>query len=224
MRTELVIRFDYGKTVPWVRRGDDGLTAIAGPDALRLHTPVDLEGKDFRTVGRFEVRAGETVPFRLSCFESYDPEPPARDPQRPPGGHRRLLAGLDRPVPGRRAVARRGGALADHAQGADLRARRRHRRRRHHLAAGADRRRSQLGLPLLLDPRCDLHPLRLPPLRSARGGAVVAGMAAARDRRQAVAAADPLWRRRRAADPRAGAAVARRLRGQPPGADRQCGA
>jgi GH15 family glucan-1,4-alpha-glucosidase len=82
MRTELVIRFGYGKTVPWVQRGADGLTAIAGPDALRLRTPVDLEGEDFRTVGRFEVRAGETVPFRLCCFESYDPEPPPRDPQR----------------------------------------------------------------------------------------------------------------------------------------------
>ncbi|MCC2663913.1 MAG: Trehalase, partial [Geminicoccaceae bacterium] len=33
--TELVFRFDYGKTVPWVRSVDDGLIAIAGPDALR---------------------------------------------------------------------------------------------------------------------------------------------------------------------------------------------
>ena len=39
MRCELVIRFDYGKIVPWVRRVDDALSAIAGPDALCLaHT------------------------------------------------------------------------------------------------------------------------------------------------------------------------------------------
>ncbi len=82
MTTELVFRFDYGTTVPWVQRASDGLTAIAGPDALRLRTPVELEGKDFRTVGRFTVRAGETVPFRLCCFQSYGLEPDARDPAR----------------------------------------------------------------------------------------------------------------------------------------------
>ena len=79
MTTELVLRFDYGTTVPWVRRAPDGVTAIAGPSALRLHTPVELEGKDFRTVGRFTVRAGETVPFRLCCFQSYEIEPEPRE-------------------------------------------------------------------------------------------------------------------------------------------------
>jgi GH15 family glucan-1,4-alpha-glucosidase len=82
MAAELVIRFDYGKTVPWVQRAPDGLTAIAGPDALRLHTPVELEGKNFRTTGRFVVRAGETIPFRLCCFQSYEPEPAAQEPAR----------------------------------------------------------------------------------------------------------------------------------------------
>jgi GH15 family glucan-1,4-alpha-glucosidase len=82
MATELVLRFDYGRTVPWVQKAADGLTAIAGPDALRLRTPVELEGKDFRTVGRFTVRAGETVPFRLCCFQSFGLEPDARDPAR----------------------------------------------------------------------------------------------------------------------------------------------
>jgi GH15 family glucan-1,4-alpha-glucosidase len=82
MRTELVLRFDYGTTVPWVQRAADGLTAIAGPSAVRVHTPVELEGKDFRTVGRFSVRAGEIVPFRLCCFESCQLEPPAREPGR----------------------------------------------------------------------------------------------------------------------------------------------
>ena len=36
MRVDLVIRFDYGKNVPWVRKHEDGsLRAIAGPDGLR---------------------------------------------------------------------------------------------------------------------------------------------------------------------------------------------
>jgi GH15 family glucan-1,4-alpha-glucosidase len=78
----LVVRFDYGTTVPWVQKVSDGLTALAGPDGLRLRTPVELEGKDFRSVGRFTVRAGETVPFRLCFFQSYGLEPDARDPAR----------------------------------------------------------------------------------------------------------------------------------------------
>src|SRR5205807_6191908 len=34
MSSELVIRFDYGSTIPWVRRIDDGRIAVAGPDGL----------------------------------------------------------------------------------------------------------------------------------------------------------------------------------------------
>jgi hypothetical protein len=41
MRTELVVRFDYGHVVPWVRRREGGWTAVAGPDGLWLDTPVD---------------------------------------------------------------------------------------------------------------------------------------------------------------------------------------
>src|SRR3954447_19360028 len=37
MRMELIIRFEYGSVVPWVRRLDDGrLSAVAGPDRLTL--------------------------------------------------------------------------------------------------------------------------------------------------------------------------------------------
>src|SRR2546423_4882624 len=46
MRSELVIRFDYGKIVPWLRRIDDARLAIAGPDALCIRTPVEMVGKD----------------------------------------------------------------------------------------------------------------------------------------------------------------------------------
>jgi GH15 family glucan-1,4-alpha-glucosidase len=42
MRSELIIRFDYGHIVPWVRRIDHARVAIAGPDALCLRTPVDI--------------------------------------------------------------------------------------------------------------------------------------------------------------------------------------
>ena len=48
MRSELVIRFDYGRIVPWVRRVDHARVAIAGPDALCFRTPVDVHGEEMR--------------------------------------------------------------------------------------------------------------------------------------------------------------------------------
>ena len=82
MRTELILRFDYGRTVPWVNRLRDGtFRAIAGPDMVTLHTPVPLRGRELRTVGEFEVAAGTTVPFVLTHGSSHLPPPDAIDPQ-----------------------------------------------------------------------------------------------------------------------------------------------
>jgi GH15 family glucan-1,4-alpha-glucosidase len=71
MRTELIMRYDYGSIVPWVRKTQDGLQAIAGPDALYLTTPVELRGVDLHTVGEFEVAAGQQVPFTLTWCPSH---------------------------------------------------------------------------------------------------------------------------------------------------------
>jgi GH15 family glucan-1,4-alpha-glucosidase len=72
LRMELVLRFDYGRTVPWVSRLDDGTwRAIAGPDMVTLRTPVALQGKDLTTIAEFEVTAGETVPFVLTYGPSH---------------------------------------------------------------------------------------------------------------------------------------------------------
>ena len=75
MRMELVIRFDYGSIVPWVRRTPGGLHAVAGPDALSLETPVPLEGRELRTVASFTVSAGGHVPFVLAWHPSHEPAP-----------------------------------------------------------------------------------------------------------------------------------------------------
>src|SRR5881409_1025459 len=41
MAMELILRFDYGSVVPWVNRLENGTwRAIAGPDMVVLHTPV----------------------------------------------------------------------------------------------------------------------------------------------------------------------------------------
>jgi GH15 family glucan-1,4-alpha-glucosidase len=79
--TELVIRFDYGSVVPWVRRVDEEtLLAIAGPDALALRTPVPLRGEDFRTRGEFTVAKGDRVPFVLTWYPSHREPPDEVDP------------------------------------------------------------------------------------------------------------------------------------------------
>jgi len=76
---ELVLRFDYGHVVPWVRRTSHGLSAVAGPDSVWLRTPVTLEGHDLATSARFEVTAGQTVPFVLTHVPSHLPAPPPLD-------------------------------------------------------------------------------------------------------------------------------------------------
>jgi GH15 family glucan-1,4-alpha-glucosidase len=78
MRMELVLRFDYGRTVPWVNRlGDGTFRAIAGPDMVVLHTPVALHGKNLTTVAEFDVTAGATIPFVLIHGPSHlDPPEP----------------------------------------------------------------------------------------------------------------------------------------------------
>jgi GH15 family glucan-1,4-alpha-glucosidase len=68
---ELTLRFNYGQAVPWVRRRDYGLSAVAGPDAVELHTSVPLEGRDLRTFAVVTVREGESVPFTLSYHPSH---------------------------------------------------------------------------------------------------------------------------------------------------------
>ena len=79
MRLELVLRFDYGSIVPWVRRRPDGIYAIAGPDAILLRTPIELVGQDKRTVAEFTVAVGQTVPFSLTHHSPFGPEPPSVD-------------------------------------------------------------------------------------------------------------------------------------------------
>jgi GH15 family glucan-1,4-alpha-glucosidase len=81
MRMELALRFDYGSVVPWVRNLDGGLVGIAGPDAVVLRTPVELEGRDFRTFASFTVSKGERVPFVLTWFRSHELPPKAVEPE-----------------------------------------------------------------------------------------------------------------------------------------------
>ena len=54
MRTEFVLRFDYGSVVPWVERlPEGGISATGGPDRVVLRTPAALRGEDFKRWGNF---------------------------------------------------------------------------------------------------------------------------------------------------------------------------
>ena len=77
MQMELIIRFDYGHIVPWVRlrKRSDGLEAVAGPDALILRTPIETRGKDLTTVAEFTVAKGDRIPFVLTWFASHTDPP-----------------------------------------------------------------------------------------------------------------------------------------------------
>src|SRR5215468_1238339 len=80
MRMELVLRFNYGASVPWVSRLPDGsLRAIAGPDMTVLRTTVPLHGEGLTTIARFTVEAGASIPFVLTYGPSYHPVPPSID-------------------------------------------------------------------------------------------------------------------------------------------------
>jgi GH15 family glucan-1,4-alpha-glucosidase len=82
MRMELALRFDYGRSIPWVTQADFGLHAVAGNDMAVLRTKVPLRGKGMTTVSEFTVGAGESVSFVLSNSASLDRVPQAPDPEK----------------------------------------------------------------------------------------------------------------------------------------------
>ena len=75
MQMDLVIRFVYGSAVPWVRHIEGGIEAVAGPDTLRLRSPVEMHGKEMATVAHFEIKAGQRIPFVLTYAPSHLPDP-----------------------------------------------------------------------------------------------------------------------------------------------------
>src|SRR5277367_194021 len=71
MNLELLVRFDYGSVVPWVRRTDQGITAIAGPDMLSLRTQLPLRDEDFKTCATFTVSEGQRISLDLTWYPSH---------------------------------------------------------------------------------------------------------------------------------------------------------
>jgi GH15 family glucan-1,4-alpha-glucosidase len=75
VRMELVLRFDYGHTVPWVTSISDGMRAVAGPNLAVLHASVPVHGENLKTVAEFTLRKGERAWFTLTYGASNEPDP-----------------------------------------------------------------------------------------------------------------------------------------------------
>jgi GH15 family glucan-1,4-alpha-glucosidase len=71
MHMQLILRFDYGRVVPWVRRRGYGLHAVAGPDAVQLRCSVPLHGEGLTTQSDFTLKAGEQRGFLMTGYPSH---------------------------------------------------------------------------------------------------------------------------------------------------------
>ncbi len=169
----MIIRFDYGRIVPWVRKRnheEDTRVAIAGPDALCFRTHAETRGEDMRTVSEFSVDEGQRVPFVLTYFRSHEEVPEAIDPEQAladtEGFWREWSEACPLDLPGGWApLVRRSlivlKALTYDPTGGIVAA-------RDDVAAGVDRLGAQLGLPLLLAARRNAHAARPAPLQPRR--------------------------------------------------------
>ena len=77
MQLELIIRFDYGAVVLGAG-ADGGVSAIAGPDMLRLGTAVDAR-REPHDGGRIHRLGRPARPFSLAWHPSYESPPPELD-------------------------------------------------------------------------------------------------------------------------------------------------
>ena len=82
VRMELALRFDYGRTVPWVTGTKDGVRAVAGSNLAILHASIPVRGENLKTVAEFTLRRGERAWFTLTYGASFEPDPPAIDYRR----------------------------------------------------------------------------------------------------------------------------------------------
>ena len=83
VRMQLRLRFDYGKSTPWVTHMQGGLRFISGENMVLLRTKAKLQGEDMSTISEFTLRPGEEMAFTLTYGSSFGPDAnaPAEDPR-----------------------------------------------------------------------------------------------------------------------------------------------
>ena len=79
MRMQLTMRFDYGRTVPWVTSQDHHIRAVNGPHLIVLRTEAPLHGENMCTASDFTVHEGESICFVLSYGSSTSEDPESFD-------------------------------------------------------------------------------------------------------------------------------------------------
>jgi GH15 family glucan-1,4-alpha-glucosidase len=85
MHMDLVLRFDYGLTIPWVTKHDQEMRAVAGPNMTVLRSEclhgkaAELCSEDMKTVSDFVLRKGDKVCFTLTYASSVEEVPEAID-------------------------------------------------------------------------------------------------------------------------------------------------
>lgn len=79
-RTEMKLRFNYGAWIPWLERREGSIIAVAGPDAVRITSELELENEDYATGAKFRSAEGQSVAFSLEWFPSHLEPPLPRDP------------------------------------------------------------------------------------------------------------------------------------------------
>ncbi|MFI5752411.1 glycoside hydrolase family 15 protein [Streptomyces sp. NPDC051644] len=81
MRSELRMRFSYGRVTPWVHKVDGRTVAVAGPDSVWLDTPADTFGENLTTYSDFTVAPGDRIAFTISWQPSHHEPPALPDPE-----------------------------------------------------------------------------------------------------------------------------------------------
>ena len=201
MTMELLLRFDFGATIPWVTRlaGGQAVRAIAGPNLVVFRADVPLVGRGLTTVSDFTVGEGERVRFTLSHGPSHEDIPFALDVASALDSTERFWTDWsgrctyqgEWPEAVRRSLVG--------PEGADLPLDGGHGSRTNYLASGGIGRHPQLGLPLLLAQGRDDYALRHAPLRLYGRGIRLAGLAAPEHRWQPGSGAAAVWIARRTA-------------------------
>ena len=80
MSLDLNLRFDYGRTAPWINENGPAVSAGAGPEAVELRTNVPVSTRDRRFEAAFTAREGERACFALTWHLSWEKAPPPIDP------------------------------------------------------------------------------------------------------------------------------------------------
>ncbi len=199
MQMQLNPRFDYGKLIPATGRIDQGMFAVAGPDAVCLRTPVEIGADGGRHgIGGVHGRRRANASRFTSPGIPRTPRARAGRPVEHGGADGIVVAGVVGALHVRGPAPRGGAEITHHAEGAHVLADGRDRRRADDVAAGGDRRRAELGLPILLAARRLVHARPAGAVRVHGGGHRLAGLAPPGDRGRSEPVAAHVRHRRRA--------------------------